>query len=319
MKAIVIDAFGGPDRLRVAEVPTPKPAAGEVLIELACTSVNPVDWKIREGMLGGLFPHAFPLILGWDAAGTVSDIGETATGLSVGERVYAYCRKPTVQWGTYAEYVAVPASAVAAMPANLSFAEAAAIPLVGLTSWQALIETANLRAGQSVLIHAGAGGLGSMAIQLAKNAGATVFTTASAANHEYVRSLGADHAIDYRSENFYEAVASLAPAGIDVIFATIGGDTHHNSYIAAKRGGVLVSVVEPPDPLEAAFFGVRPAYVFVEPNGAQLSEIGRLLESGAIRPPDITEMPLEDAASAQTKSRDGHVRGKIVLRVREDR
>ena len=199
MKAIVIDAFGGPDRLRAAEVPTPKASAGEVVIELACTSVNPVDWKIREGMLSGLFPHTFPLILGWDAAGTVSDTGEAVNEFSVGDRVYAYCRKPTVQWGTYAEYVAVPASAVAAMPANLSFAEAAAIPLVGLTSWQVLFDAANLRAGQTVLIHAGAGGLGSIAIQLAKNAGATVFTTASAANHEYVRSLGADHVIDYRT------------------------------------------------------------------------------------------------------------------------
>jgi NADPH:quinone reductase len=317
MKAMVINGFGESSRLEIAEVPTPEAQPDEILIRVAYAGVNPVDWKIREGMLEGLFPHRFPLILGWDAAGTVAALGTGAAGFRVGDNVYAYCRKPTVQWGAYAEYVAIASSAVAPMPANQTFAQAAAIPLTALTSWQALFDAGQLKAGQSVLIHAGAGGTGGMAIQLAKHAGATVFTTANAGNHEYVRSLGADHAIDYQRESFVEAIRSRSPDGVDLAYVTVGGAVLRNSYRVVKPGGALVTIVEAPDVEEAQRLGIRAAFVFVEPNGAQLREITRLIEAGIVRPPEITEMNLEEAPRAQELSQAGHVRGKIVLKIDE--
>ncbi len=313
---MVIEAFGGPERLKAAEVPTPEPGSEDVLIALACTSVNPVDWKIREGMLADMFPHAFPLIPGWDAAGTVSAVGRNVTRFKPGDKVFAYCRKPEIQFGTYCEYVAVHESSVALMPGNIGFAEAATIPLTGLTAWQALFDTAKLAAGEKVLVHAGGGGVGSLAIQFARHAGATVYTTARAANHAYVESLGADAAIDYARESFVDAVKKLEPAGIDVVFDTIGGHVQARSYKVLRKGGRLVSIVNIPDPDDARRFGVRTAFVFVSPNGKQLRRIAELVESGAVRPADFQVMRLEDAARAQELSRAGHVRGKIVLKIR---
>ena len=315
MKAMIISGFGGADRLGIAEVPTPEVQADEALIRVAYAGVNPVDWKIREGMLERLFPHRFPLILGWDAAGTVAAVGTAVTSFGGGDKVYAYCRKPIVQWGTYAEYVAMESSAVAPMPANLTFAQAAAIPLTALTSWQALFDAGQLKAGQLVLIHAGAGGTGGMAIQFAKNAGATVFTTASAGNHEYVRSLGADHVIDYQRESFVEVVKNKSPDGVDLVYVTVGGDVLRDSHRVVKPGGALVSIVDAPDVEEAQRGGIRAAFVFVEPNGAQLREITRLIETGEIRAPAITEMNLEEVPKAHELSQSGHVRGKIVLKI----
>ncbi len=316
MKAMVIDAFGGPERIRTAEVRTPEPGPEEVLIALGCTSVNPVDWKIREGMLADMFPHAFPLIPGWDAAGTVSAVGPGASAFGPGDRVFAYCRKPEIRFGTYCEFVAVHESAVAPMPANLGFAEAATIPLAGLTAWQSLFDAAKLAAGEKILIHAGGGGVGSLAIQFAKHAGAFVYTTARAANHPYLTSLGADAAIDYTKENFVKAVRKSAPGGIDVVFDTLGGPVQQRSYKVLRTGGRLVSIVGVPDPDEARPYDVRTAFVFVSPNGAQLRRIAELVESGAVRPAYFEVMRLDEAARAQELSRTGHVRGKIVLRVR---
>ncbi len=315
MKAIVIHEFGGSDKLQLTDLPRPEPGPGEVLIRISHTSVNPVDWKIREGMLRSGMPHRFPLIPGWDAAGTVAALGDGVQGFAPGERVYAYCRKPEVQWGTYAEYVTMTASAVAKMPASLSFEQAAGIPLVGLTSWQALLGAAGLKAGQTVLIHAGAGGLGSMAIQLAKHVGATVVVTASSGNHDYVRSLGADHAIDYNQENFVDAVRAKFPQGVDVVYATVGGTVLDESYKVLKKGGMLVSVTGRPTQEDGDRWGVRVAYVFVAPNGGQLREIAALIDAGKVRPPAITVLALEQAAKAQDMNRTGKTRGKIVLSV----
>jgi len=313
---MVIEAFGGPERLKAAEVPTPVAGDEEVLIALACTSVNPVDWKIGEGMLADMFPHSFPLIPGWDAAGTVSAVGRNADRFKTGDKVFAYCRKPQIQFGTYCEYVAVHESAVALMPGNLGFAEAATVPLTGLTAWQSLFDTAKLSGGEKILIHAGSGGVGSLAIQLAKHAGATVYTTARAVNHDYVRSLGADAAIDYAKENFVDVLRKREPGGIDVVFDTIGGHVQKRSYKVLRKGGRLVSIANIPDPEEARPYDVRTAFVFVSPNGKQLRKIAELIESGAVRPADFEVMRLEDAAKAQELSRAGHVRGKIVLRIR---
>ncbi|MFO1157111.1 MAG: NADP-dependent oxidoreductase [Rhodospirillales bacterium] len=315
MRAIVIDGFGGADLLRSAEIPAPAAAAGEVLIRIVAAGVNPVDWKIREGLLQSMLPHRFPLIPGWDAAGTIAALGDGVADFAVGDRVWAYCRKPKVQGGTYAEYVVVPAIGVAPAPARIGLVEAASMPLVTLTSWQALFDTAGLTTGQSVLIHAGAGGIGSMAVQLAKQAGATVIATAGAANRVYVRELGADHVIDYTAGDFVPAVRVLFPEGVDVVFDTIGGETQTRSYGVLRRDGFLVSIVEEPRPEEAAAAGVRHAFVFVKPDGAQLRRIAALVDEGKIHPPRVTVMPLTEAAAAQLRSQEGHVRGKIVLQI----
>jgi len=316
MRAVVFDAFGGSERLRVAEVHKPSPSAGEVLIEVHCTSVNPVDWKIREGMLAGLFPYEFPIVPGWDAAGVVAGPGKGVTGFRAGDKVYAYCRKPKVQHGTYAEYVTMAADLVAPMPRNLDFAAASTIPLTGLTAWQSLFDAGTLSAGQKVLIHAGAGGVGSLAIQFAKTAGAIVYTTARGRNHAYVKGLGADAAIDYTREKFVDAVRALAPEGLDLVFDTMGEHVQRESYKTLKRGGMLVSIVNLPESGEAERYGVRTNFVFVSPNGGQLREIAALIEAGNVRPAEYEVMPLDRAAEAQERSRTGHVRGKIVLNIR---
>jgi NADPH2:quinone reductase len=315
MKAMVIDGFGGPDRLHMADVPTPEPEAGEVLIRIDHTSVNPVDWKIREGLLASLFPHDFPLIPGWDAAGTIAGVGAGTEGFAEGDRVWAYCRKPKVQWGTYAPLVTMPAEAVAPMPGRLDFAQAATVPLAALTAWQALFAEAKLGRGQTVLIHAAAGGVGSFAVQFARWAGAAVIGTASAANHSYVKDLGADHAIDYRQEDFVQACRRLAPEGVDVALVAVGGEALARSYDAVKRGGRLVSIVDPPIEEEAARTGVGHGFVFVAPSGDQLRRIAQLMDEGVVRPPAIEVLPLDQAAAAQERVRAGHVRGKIALAI----
>lgn len=317
MKAMVIDAFGGPDKLHWAEVPKPVAGPGDVLIKLAATSVNPVDWKIREGYLAKAFPHHFPLIPGWDAAGTVAAVGHDVHGFQTGDAVYAYARKPEVQWGTYAEFIALDASHVAFAPRGLPPEAAATLPLVGLTSWQVLFDTAKLEAGQTALIHAGAGGIGTLAIQLAKARGARVITTARTENHAYVRELGADVAIDYTAGPFAEAVRRAVPDGVDVVFDTMGGQTQADSWSTLKTGGILVSIVDPPLEAEAAARGVRAAYVFVSPNGEQLHDLAALVEAGKVKPPSMQVMALGDAAAAHERSRAHHIRGKIVLKIAE--
>ncbi|HAM32054.1 MAG: hypothetical protein A2X91_06490 [Deltaproteobacteria bacterium GWB2_65_81] len=316
MRAVVFDAFGGAEKLRLAEVHKPSPAAGEVLIEVHCASVNPVDWKIREGMLAELFPYDFPIVPGWDAAGVVAGAGKGVTAFRAGDKVFAYCRKPKIQHGTYAEYVTMGADAVAPMPRNLDFAEASTIPLTGLTAWQSLFDAGKLSAGQKVLIHAGAGGVGSLAIQFAKNAGATVYTTARGRNHAYVKGMGADAAIDYTREKFVDAVRTLAPEGVDLVFDTIGGHVQRESYKALRAGGMLVSIVNLPESGDAERYGARANFVFVSPNGGQLREIAALIEAGKVRPAEYEVIPLDRAAEAQERSRTGHVRGKIVLNIR---
>jgi NADPH2:quinone reductase len=316
VRAIVIESFGGLEVLRPADVPSPEPAPDEVLIEVAYAAVNPVDWKIRDGMLAGMFPHEFPVILGWDAAGTVKDTGKDVTGFRIGDRVHAYCRKPKVRFGTYAEFVTMNQTAVAPMPKNVGFAEAACIPLAGLTAWQSLFDAAKIKAGDKVLIHAGAGGVGSLAIQFAKHAGAEVLTTAGSANHAYVKSLGADVAIDYTKENFIDAVRKRETGGIDLVYDAVGGDVQRRSYEVLKKGGKLVSIVNVPSEEDARRYGVEAAHVFVTPDGEQLRRIGALIESGAVRPPALQEMRLEEVAEALRRSQAGHVRGKIVLKIR---
>lgn len=316
MKAMVIDSFGGVEQLHLDDLPTPKPGDNEVLIEVYYTAVNPVDWKIREGLLKTLIPHDFPLILGWDASGVIADTGKNIFQFSKGDEVFAYCRKPLVKWGTYAEYVAFEANHIALKPKNISFAQAAAIPLVGLTAWQALFDFAKLRSGETILIHAGAGGVGSLAIEFAKQAGAKIYTTASQENHGYVKKLGADVAIDYRRDHFVDKIKSLEPQGIDIVLDCVGKKALEESFLVLKPGGRIVSIVEQIDQALATKHNVMGGFVFVKPDGKQLAQIAALIEAGKVFPPNIEEMALTSAASAQEKIRQGHTRGKIVLKVK---
>lgn len=312
MKAVVIKEYGNAEKLEMIDVPTPRPESHEVKIHIHYSGVNPVDWKIREGMLQKVFPCEFPLIPGWDAAGIVEEVGSDVTEFQVGDEVYTYCRKPIVQWGTYAQYVCFDSRFVAPKPKNISFAQAAAIPLTGLTAWQAVFDQLKLHPHETILIHAGAGGVGGFAIEFAKLAGATVITTSSSANHPYVKELGADMAIDYHTQDFDQVVRTAYPNGIDAVLDTVGGATLQNSFRLLKPGGRLLSIVEP---IRTEHPGIEAKFMLVQPNGEQLREIGRLIEEGKISPPQIEEMPLENAPQAQQKSEAGHTRGKIVLRV----
>jgi NADPH:quinone reductase-like Zn-dependent oxidoreductase len=291
MKAIAIEEYGGREKLKVMDVPKPVPQPGEVLIRIMAAGVNPVDCKIRQGYLKDRLPNRFPLIPGWDAAGV------------------AYCRKPVIQHGTYAEYVSVPETYVAAKPRNLSFEEAASIPLAALTAYQSLFDAAGLGRGQNVLIHAAAGGVGGFAVQLARDRGATIWATASRKNHEYVRGLGAHHVIDYTACDFREKARNM-----DVVFDTVGGDVQIRSADCVKKGGVLVSILAYQDEAALKAKGIVTKYVFVTPNASQLAELAAMAEQGRLKTHLAAVFPLEEAAQAHEMIESRHTRGKIVLR-----
>ncbi len=313
MKGIVFEEFGGPDKLRMDELAVPLPAGGEIQIRVSYAGVNPLDWKVREGLARGWHPHTLPIVPGFDCAGTVSLIGPGVTDFAVGDRVYAYIKKKTIQWGTYAQFATCDSSQAAPIPKNLTMAEAASLPVVALTAWQAVMERAPVKSGQTALIHAGAGGCGGIAIQLAKASGATVFTTASGKNHNYVRKLGADRAIDYTKEDFTSILQEEA-GGADLVLVTADG-IEKKSFQALKEGGTLVSIVNEPDQKEAAARSVTASFISVEPNGSQLRTLTALIEGGQVGPLEVIEMRIDDAAQAHTESQSGHVRGKIVLKI----
>jgi NADPH:quinone reductase-like Zn-dependent oxidoreductase len=313
MKAALIEQFGSIDDVTIKEIDAPQPLEGEVQICVNSIGVNPVDWKIVSGHLKDLLPHQFPLILGWDVSGIVTQVNGDVHGLKIEDEVYAYCRKPTVQWGTYAETVCFDAEHISLKPINLSFSEAAAIPLVALTAWQMLFDVGEMQKGQTVLVHAGAGGTGSMAIQFATQHGATVFTTASKKNHEYVEELGASVAIDYTKDDFREVMKSFCPDGVDIVLDCVGGETLENSYDCVKKGGILISIVGGIDKEKTEARGIRGGTVFVRPDGNQLREIKVLIESGKVVPPSITEMPFDQVHAALKQVQTQRTQGKIVL------
>jgi NADPH2:quinone reductase len=315
MKAAYIDAFAPSGNIKVGQVPTPKPRAGEISVAVAYAGVNPADAKIAEGLFQSRLPNHFPLILGWEASGIVHDLGEGVTSFKKGDKVYLYCKKPTIQWGTWAEYVTCAAEHVALVPKNISMAEAAAVPLAGLTAWQALFDKAQLQSGERILIHAGGGGVGGFAIQWAKTHGAYVITTASPAKSAYVKQLGADEIIDYQKNSFVEQIRRTHPSGIDVVFDTIGGSVYRQSFEVLKPGGRIVSLLEHPDSGLAQKYHVRAEYFMVSPNGKQLKEMARLLELGKAKPPVVQEMSLDEAPLAIDEIRKGHTLGKIVLEI----
>ncbi len=306
MKAARIHAYGDADQIRIEDAPTPAIGAADVLIRTVAASVNPVDWKIRRGYLAKMLPYDMPLTLGWDVSGIVESVGADVTAFKPGDAVYS---RPDIRRnGTYAEYVAVRAREVALKPATISHVEAASLPLVSITAWEALITTAGMQPGQRVLIHAGAGGVGSIAIQLAKAKGAHVTATASAAKSALVRSLGADEVVDYR-----DPAAFAAARDMDIVFDTIGGDTQDASWDMLKPGGFLVSITTPPSPERAAAEGKRAGFVFIDPNAAILRELAALVDDGKIRPVIGGEYRLDHAAKAHEASETGRTTGKIVL------
>lgn len=316
MRAAVIEEFGDSSVLKIVEdAPKPQAGAKEVLIQVTFAGVNPVDWKLRAGYLKDLLPHNFPIILGWEVSGTVAAVGSEATKFAVGDEVYAYVRKPEVQHGAFAEFVTFPEEHVAKKPQSISHAQAAGVPLAALTAQQSLFDFAGLVSGQVALIHAGAGGVGGWGIQLAKIKGATVISTASAANHEYVKSLGADVVIDYRSQNFVDEVLKLHPDGVDVVFDTVGGDTQTESWKVVKENGVLVSIVSAPDAEQGKAKNIKSTFVFVAPNGSQLDQFREFFDAGKLQPLQTTERPLAEIAAVQDENQQRHVRGKVVLSI----
>lgn len=308
MMAVRIHEYGGPDVLRLEDAPVPVPAAGEVLIRVHAAGINPVDWKTREGRLKGRVEHRLPLILGWDVAGVVETLGPGVTQFKTGDAVYA--RPDIARDGGYAEYITVRAGEVALKPKSLDFIHAAAVPLAALTAWQALFDAAKLVAGQRILIHAGAGGVGSYAVQFARWKGAQVITTAGARNADLAHKLGADQVIDYTRVRFEDEVRDL-----DAVFDTVGEEVQQRSWKVLKKGGILVSILALTVPDDAAALGLRSAYVFVQPNAAQLGQIAELIDGGHVKPVVETVLPLSEVRQAHILSQSRHTRGKIVLRV----
>jgi NADPH:quinone reductase-like Zn-dependent oxidoreductase len=309
MKAVAIERFGGPEVMQLVTLPDPVAGPGEVLIRVAYAGVNPVDWKIREGHLKQRMPHQFPLVLGWDVAGQIVAVGVGVDRSRIGESVFSYVRKPIAQWGSFAELVAFEAQHVVPIPKKLTLRQAASIPLCTLTAWQAVVEWGQVQRGQSVLIQAGAGGVGGMAVQLAHHLGAHVTSTASEIHHTYVQRLGAERVIDYHTEK--------VTGSFDLVFDTVGGAVFEQCWSLVRPGGKLVSILEAIDPKRAQEAGIQGRYVFVRPDGDQLRQIARLLETGALQPPDIREFPLEQAADALEIQRRGHNQGKLVLKIPE--
>jgi NADPH:quinone reductase-like Zn-dependent oxidoreductase len=308
MKAIRIHEYGGPEVLTYEDAPRPQPAAGEVLIRVHATSVNPVDNAIRQGHFKERMKYDMPMIPGWDVSGVIEAVGPGVARLKVGDAVYS--RPDLSRDGAYAEYIAVRESEVALKPKSIDHVRAAAIPLTALTAWQALFDAGHLSAGQTVLIHGAAGGVGHFAVQFAKAKGARVIATASQRNHDFLRSLGADEVIDYNTTKFEDVVHD-----VDVVLDTITGEIQDRSWQVIKKGGIYVSILQPPNQEKAAAHGVRSAHVFVQPNVGELDEIARLVDTGKVKPVIEKVFPLAEAAAAQQAVATHHTRGKIVITV----
>lgn len=323
MRAMAIDRFGGPEVLREAELPRPQPGSGELLVRVSHVGVNPADWKTREGWLAPFFQYRFPFVLGFDLAGTVVQAGAGADPALVGRRVVAYSRQGRGEWGSYAEYAVVWAEAAVELPQSLGEAEAAALPTAGITAAEAVFESGCVQAGQKVLVHGGAGGVGSYAIQLARHAGADVAATGSARNLDYLRELGASRVLDYRSDDLGAALAAWAPQGLDLVVDAVGQGTLPQAVEWVKPGGVIAPIATliaeetPHDAARAAARGVRivPTMSSYQRSAAQLRELVALCARGALRVPPLTLLPLTQAAEAQRRLQAGGQRGKIVLQV----
>ncbi|MFC6066080.1 NADP-dependent oxidoreductase [Streptomyces ochraceiscleroticus] len=331
MKTFLIEKYGDQSAVRAAQSPDPRPGPEDVLVEIHAASVNPLDFKIRDGAFKLILPYRLPLVLGNDLAGVVVRVGSAVTRFAVGDEVYARPAKDRI--GTFAELIAVHQHDLALKPATLTMAEAASLPLVALTSWQALVERAQVQPGQKVLIHAGSGGVGTVALQLARHLGAQVATTASAANAELVKELGADVVIDYRTQDFEEVLD-----GYDVVLDSLGGETLEKSLPVLKPGGKVISIAGPPDADFARELGVNPilrqamnalsfktrrhakrqgvtySFLFMKAAGDQLRELTRLVDAGEIRPVVDRVFPFDRTREAMEYAEKGRAKaGKVVI------
>jgi NADPH:quinone reductase-like Zn-dependent oxidoreductase len=310
---MAIHEFGDPGKIEQIDVPEPLVGPDSVLIRVRAAGVNPVDAKIRQGASKERWPHFFPLIPGWDAAGVVEQVGPAVTHVGPGDEVYAYCRKDFVRDGTYAELVSMRADFVTRKPLTASWEEAGAAPLAALTAWQVLHEALHVDRGDTVLIHGGSGGVGSFAVQLARAAGAHVVATASAKNHDFLRELGAAEAIDYNEVDFAEAVRESHPDGVDHVVDLVGGETLERSAAVVRPRGFAASVLVPEAPAALAERDVTFRYAFVRPDAGQLATLAALIDAGSVRVHVQEALPLEDAARAHELIESGHTRGKLVL------
>jgi len=309
MKAVVAHQYGGPEVLKFEEVPRPEPKENEALVRVIASSVNPADPLTLSGKYEQAFGTHLPLIPGYDIAGIVEKTGSDVTKLKVGDAVYGY---PTFGGG-WADYVIIKEWEVAPKPKSLNFVESASVPMGALTAWQALVDVAQLQSGQTVLVHGGSGGVGSFAVQIAKARGARVIATASTANQDLLKQLGADVAVDYTKTRFEDVAKN-----VDAVLDPVGKETLARSYGAVKKGGIVMCLVALPDRAELQKRGIRGAAISVHPDAADLAEIARLIDAGKIKPIVTQVLPLSQAVAAQRQAATHHTRGKIVLRIADE-
>ncbi len=326
MYAMIIEETGGPEVFRYAEIDTPRPGPGEVMVQVACAGVNPADWKNREGHLARYRPYVFPYIIGFDAAGVVAAVGTGVTGFQIGDRVFTPTNHGQGGQGSYAEYTLASEDRVARVPEGMGFAEAAALPVASLTAWQGLFDRGGLRAGQRALIHGGSGGLGSFAVQFARWAGARVAATCSTPNVDYLSGLGVERVIDYRQEDVNRSVNEWAPDGLDYLMDAVGVSSLPNGLDLVRPGGTFVSIPTlvddgdiPAAAAAAAEKGVTRVFSTMDDThcAETLEKIAALVVSGDITLPPVREFDLRDVAEAHRILQAGHNRGKMVLKVAE--
>ena len=309
MKAIVAHEYGAPEMLKYEDAPRPEPKENELLVRVIACGVNPADPLVISGRMAKEFGTHLPLIPGYDVAGVVEATGAKVTKFKKGDAVYGFA----LFGGGWAEYAVLAENEAALKPKSATFVETAAVPMGALTAWQALIDTAKLSAGQTVLIHGGSGGVGSLAVQIAKARGARVIATASTANQDLLKQLGADVAIDYTKTKFEDVAQE-----VDVVFDTVGRDTLARSYALVKRGGIVTTIVARPDQAQLDKYGIRGSSVWSHPDGNELAEITKLIEAGKIKPAVGQVLPLAEAIKASQQAETHHTRGKLVLKIAEE-
>ena len=310
MRVAKYEDFSGPKGVELAEMEVPQLKEGEILVKIKSAGVNPVDTVITKGYYKDMMPHSFPIIPGWDFAGVIEDRGHAARRFEIGEEVFAYARRPEVKWGTFAEYIVIPESYVATRPKNVTFEEASAIPLAGLTAYQSLYTFGELSKGQKLLILGSSGGVGTYGIQLAKARGAEVIGVASSKNHDYMKSLGADHTIDYHDKDIGEAVKEIFPEGVDLIFDCTSGESLQQSVKCLKDSGRLVSILNQGEDLDPK---IDFKFVFVEPHSANLDHLRELVEAEKLKVRVSKRYRLEEAVEALEQIESLHTTGKIVI------